>query len=195
MRTIARNRILGVGVAFLSLVTGISATVAGSCPQERNENLIPATQEAQDHCKMLWETVKDPSANPRAEYEDNLNAFFINFCHRDKANGWVRDKYVRDTSPGTAHLTGREWVGKYFGTHAPMVIRYLPVMYEWIKNNRTAAHRHDKKDEEIIPDGAMIIKEMYASPAAKCTTVPPEKLLPPHGAAIMVRDNNASHDG
>lgn len=196
MRITTQGRILSVLAGFLSMTIGISVATAGSCPQEQSEMLIPATKEARQHCAVLWDKVKDPSAYPLAEYEDHLNTFFMNFCHRDKSAGWVRDKYVRDTGPGTAQLIGGEWVGKYFGTHAPVVIWYSPVMYEWVKKNRNETTEHDKKDKEVIPDGAMIIKEMYASPAAKCAAVPPEKLLPtPHGAAIMIRDNAASHDG
>jgi hypothetical protein len=196
MHSLMKRRVLAVGAVFTSMILGFSSAMAGSCPQETDADLIPATQEAKDHCKTLWETVKDPSAYPLAEYQDNLNRFFINFCHRDKSSGWVRDKFVRDTGPGTATLINGEWVGKYFGTHAPVVIWYSPVMYEWIKKNRTAADEHEKKDKEVIPDGAMIIKEMYASPASKCADVKPERLLPtPHGAAIMIRDNDASHDG
>ncbi len=43
----------------------------------------------------------------------------------------------------------------------------------------------------------MIIKEMYSAPAAACARVDPlQKLLPDQdGAAIMVRDRKASHDG
>jgi hypothetical protein len=196
MQSLARKQFLTASAAFVSVILGITSAVAGSCPQETDAELIPATQEARDHCKTLWETVKDPSAYPLAEYQDNLNAFFINFCHRDKSAGWVRDKYVRDTGPGTAQLVNGEWVGKYFGTHAPVVIWYSPVMHDWIKTNRNEETEHLKKDKEVIPDGAMIIKEMYASPASKCADVKPEKLLPtPHGAAIMIRDNDASHDG
>ncbi|MDG2284169.1 MAG: cytochrome P460 family protein, partial [Alphaproteobacteria bacterium] len=196
MRAITHKRILSLVAGFLSLIIGVSAAIAGSCPQETSENLIPTSKEEKQHCKMLWDKVKDPSAYPLAEYEDNLNTFFINFCHRDKAAGWVRDKYVHNTGPGTAHLVGGEWAGKYFGTHAPVLIWYSPEMFEWIKKNRNEATEHNKKDKETIPDGAMLIKEMYASPAAKCAAVEPEKLLPtPNGAAIMIRDNEASHDG
>jgi len=147
MHSLMKRRVLAVGAVFTSMILGFSSAMAGSCPQETDADLIPATQEAKDHRKTLWETVKDPSAYPLAEYQDNLNRFFINFCHRDKSSGWVRDKFVRDTGPGTATLINGEWVGKYFGTHAPVVIWYSPVMYEWIKKNRTAADEHEKKDK------------------------------------------------
>lgn len=158
MQSSARKRLLGATAAVVSVLLGVSSAIAGSCPQETDTDLIPATQEARDQCKALWDSVKDPSAFPLAEYQDNLNAFFINFCHRDKSAGWVRDKFVRDTGPGTAQLVNGEWVGKYFGTHAPVVIWYSPVMHEWIKRNRNAESEHADKDKEVIPDGAMIIK-------------------------------------
>ena len=39
-----------------------------------------------------------------------------------------------------------------------------------------------------VPDGAIMVKEMFPPPAAACASVDPLHLMPTSGAAIMVRD-------
>ena len=76
----------------------------------------------------------------------------------------------------------------------PVLVWYSPEMYEWLKTNRPD---HGAAPEaQSVPDGALIIKEMYTSPAAACTSIPWERLRPTaQGAAVMVRDSQASQDG
>ena len=40
-----------------------------------------------------------------------------------------------------------------------------------------------------------MVKEMFPAPASACRDVDPLKLFPTSGAAIMIRDAGASHDG
>ena len=42
-----------------------------------------------------------------------------------------------------------------------------------------------------VPDGAIMVKEMFPAPAAACRDVDPLKLFPTSGAAVMVRDAGA----
>jgi len=169
------------------------AAVAATCVEEQPYDLGPADQKL---CRELDPVVRAPSAHPLREYELALQKYFRNFCHRDEAAGWVRDKYVRDTGPMTAQLMGDQWVGTYHGTHSPVVIWYNKAMFDWIERNRTPETEHLAADKEPVPDGAIMVKEMYKAPAANCASVDPMKLLPFNdGAAIMVRDNDASHDG
>lgn len=192
MWTAKRNPISALISGLMAIGIGTSAAIAGSCPAERPEPMVPTSLEK---CLALREKVRDPSAYPLAEYEDHLNNFFMNFCHRDKEAGWARDKHVRDTGPMSARLVDGEWKGTYAGTHAPVVIWYSPEMYSWIQENRGPHDEGFHKDKSPVPDGAMIIKEMYPAPASVCKDVAPERLLPSSGAAIMVRDSKASHDG
>lgn len=159
------------------------------------EKLLPKDPK---RCRELWETVKDPSALPLNDYEAAIGAFFGDFCHRDTEAGWVRDKYVRDTGPYTQHLENGEWVGKYHGTHAPVVIWYSPDFHEWLKINRPLDEDGNAlapKERTPIPDGAISAKEMYPAPAARCVKHDPLKLKPTSGIAFYVRDSDASHDG
>src|SRR5207249_2110615 len=139
-------------------------------------------------------TVRRPSALPLVEFEKQLDLYLGHYCHRNPASGWVRDKYVRDTGPFVATFSNRTWEGRYQGTHAPVIIWYSPEMIAWLKTYRPA-NGSGPEDPPAIPDGAIMVKEMYPAPAAACRDIDPLKLFPTSGAAIMIRDNKASHDG
>jgi hypothetical protein len=177
---------LGIGPAYAA------ADTAGRCEAAQSTRLVPTDPAL---CQQLLPKVQDPSALPLEEYEEALNGFFRAFCHRDTASGWVRDKYVRDTGPYISTLTDGAWSGTPYGTHMPVVIWYSPDMAAWARDNRTPADEDTPTDKAPVPDGAMIVKEMYPAPASRCADADPETLLPTHGAAIMVRDAEASHDG
>ena len=183
-----RDRALA-GLAALVVLAG--PALAETCPAERAVPLV-ATDPAM--CAELLPAMADPSALPLSEYEAVIDRFLGNYCHRDQAAGWRRDKSVRDTGPFTANFSNGEWTGRYHGTHAPVVIWYSPEMAEWL-----VAHRPGDGEAAIdpppIPDGAMMIKEMFDAPAAACAAVEPTHLHPSSGAAIMIRDSGASHDG
>lgn len=143
-------------------------------------------------CASLAETVRDPSALPLDQYEAALDDFFGNWCHRDEAAGWRRDKRLRDAGPFTAMLVGGNWQGSGHGTHAPVVIWYSPEIADWLVEHRA---EEGGEAEPPVPDGAIMVKEMFPFPAAACDQVDPLKLFPTNGAAIMVRDQEASYDG
>jgi len=68
-------------------------------------------------------------------------------------------------------------------------------MIAWLRTNRPEGAYEKTIAATAIPDGTLIIKEMYPSPAAACAEVDPAMLLPTSGAAVMVRDSHAAHDG
>lgn len=171
----------------------LAQTTAPDCEAERPARLLP-TDPAR--CAELEPVVRDPSALPLDRYEEALGEFLRSFCHRDRDAGWVRDKRVRDTGPYTARLQDGEWVGTYHGTHAPVVIWYSEEMVEWLKENRPEGEGAVAPSSTgPVPDGAIMVKEMYPQPAAACDSIEPEYLLPTSGAAVMVRDTEASYDG
>lgn len=182
------------------ILAGIGCCLSGavwaqSCSALRDAPLVPTDTAL---CKSLSATVADPSGLPLDQYEDALSKFFDNWCHRDTDAGWVRDKYVRDTGPFTASrdttdING-QWTGTYHGTHSPVVIWYSPEMVTWLSKNRGAEDARPSSPTDI-PDGAIMVKEMYPQPAAACAGEDPARLWPTSGAAIMVRDQEASYDG
>lgn len=181
---------------FYSFIVGFitvgTAWASADCPDLR-EQVLSSKDPAL--CATLEPVVRDPSALSLGEYEAKLGEYFGAFCHRDAAAGWVRDKYVRDTGPYINTLAGGKWEGAYHGTHAPVMIWYSPDFYQWLKVNRSADESARPAEPAPIPAGAMIIKEMLTPPAARCADADPMKLLPSSGAAFMIRDPGASHDG
>ncbi len=162
------------------------------CKTDQHKPLV-ATDKAL--CKRLADQVRHPSALPLEKYERVLGDFLRHFCHRDEDLGWKPDKAVRDTGPYIATLSGGEWAGQPYGTHMPVVIWYSPEMIAWMKANRPPEEADAPANPPPVPDGAILVKEMYDAPAAACAGVPVTHLLPSNGAAVMIRDRGASKDG
>jgi hypothetical protein len=183
-------RRLGWALACPVLFACFSVQSVGAiCPDQRDKALKPADPA---RCVELAGAVRAPSALPLDRYQAVINEFLGGYCHRDESAGWRRDKFLRDTGPFTASLAGGDWSGTYHGTHAPVVIWYSPDMADWVITNRSG---EGVDDATPPPDGAIMIKEMYTPPAAHCADVDPLHLYPKNGAAIMIRDGSASHDG
>ena len=92
--------------------------------------------------------------------------------------GWRPDKAVRDTGPYIDNTS--------YGTHEACRIWYSPEVIEWLEKDRSIG----------IPDGAMIIKEMFTPPAARYDSITGATLdSMVSGWAVMVRDSTASKDG
>jgi hypothetical protein len=88
--------------------------------------------------------------------------------------GWCTDKGVRDTGPFVD--------GVYLGTHPAVRVHYSPDVMRWLIGGRTTP----------LPDGAMIIKEMYnPGPAARYEG----KTLTPASWTVMIKDAKGSKDG
>ncbi len=187
------RRLVATIVLVLAAPAAGAAADLDQCSAARPAPLLPTDRGL---CSRLAAAVRHPSALPLDRYEAVLGDFLRGYCHRDTAAGWVRDKGLRDTGPYTATLENGSWVGAYHGTHAPVVVWYSPDMIAWMRRNRSSETLPaDGGTPEPVPAGAIIVKEMFPSPAAPCAAVPPERLEPTSGAAVMVRDPAASRDG
>ncbi len=178
--------------SLLALLAALPAAAQPACAAEQARPLTPADPAL---CERLAPVVRRPGALPLAEYEEKLGDFLRAFCHREAAKGWKRDKGVRDTGPFTAALADGKWTGTYRGTHAPVVVWYSKEMVDWMRANRPADGHAAPAEPAPVPDGAVMVKEMFPAPAAACAGVDPLRLLPTSGAAVMVRDRQASQDG
>lgn len=104
------------------------------------------------------------------DYEELL----LQYLQGGSYTKWCVDKAIRDTGP---------WINDvYYGTHKAARIYYSPAVIRWLVDGRNGA----------IPDGAMIIKEGIAPPAARYETEPPP---PVTDWTIMIRDSKGSADG
>lgn len=112
-------------------------------------------------------------------YQNELYAFLRGYKYRTA--GWPHDQRVRDTGDYSKNgFNGAE----YNGTHSAVVVYYSPEVYCWLLAGRVGA----------VPDGGMILKEMYPPPSARYDGQDVTKLNTPWWA-IMVRDSSASFDG
>lgn len=129
-----------------------------------------------------------PSTLPLDDYERLLYPWLM---QRQYASlDWAVDKGVRDTGPFIQNA--------YYGTHPAVRVYYSPQIVEWLE--------HDRQGD--IPDGAMIVKEMFAPPAALYQELGSDpKYAHDQGAyeamlgklvtawTVMVRDRQGSKDG
>ena len=184
-----------LAAAVLALVFAVTAAAASQlCPDEQATEQLPPANPA--YCARLDPIMRKPSALPLDQYEAALNDFIGNYCHRRLASGWKMDKTVRDAGPFVAGLNNGTWSGTEQGTHMPVLIWYSPEMVAWLKKYRPAEGTPPARVPPV-PDGAIMIKEMYNStPAAACRVPDLLKLKPvEQGAAVMVRDSAAAKDG
>jgi len=167
MQHLAANVIRPIAIMLATIVAATTAADACSVSQ------TPLAPKDRRLCQTLLEKVRVPSALPLDAYEAALNDFFQNWCHRDRDGGWQVDKGVRDTGPYTSRLErvdGKwQWVGDYHGTHTPVAIWYSPDMVAWLRRNRPAEGDGPAKPP-AVPDGAVMVKEMYPAPASACVS-------------------------
>lgn len=108
-----------------------------------------------------------------AKYESDLLGWLQRRAYVTEL-AWCGDKGIRDTGP---------WINDvYYGTHKAARIYYSPAVMTWLTGGRNGA----------IPDGAMIIKEGIAAPAARWENAPPPTVT---DWTIMIRDAKGSADG
>lgn len=117
-----------------------------------------------------------PSTVSKDEFQPQLNAFLESLAYRNLP-GWRRDKGVRDTGPFIN--------GVYYGTHPAVRCYYSPEVFSWMKGGRVGP----------LPDGAMIVKEMYNPPAARYAGLDQDTQLPPPTWTVMIKDSGGAFDG
>lgn len=150
----------------LFALTLLSLILAG-CNSPDQPRVLTGTRVSSDSGLPL------PSSLSERDYEVLLYQFVSARKYVDL--GWRRDKRMRDTGP---YLNGT-----YFGTHPAVRIYYSPDMIEWLAAGGVGE----------IPQGAMIIKEMFPPPAVRYGGRDDEII--PEQWTIMVRDTAVAEDG
>lgn len=107
------------------------------------------------------------------EFQTQLKSFLSSGKYRTL--NWCEDKRLRDTGPFVNGIS--------YGVHPTVKIYYSPSVINWLLR---------KNPNQVIPDGAMIIKEQYSPPAAKYRLQPPKAI---NGWTIMIKDSKGSLDG
>jgi len=143
------------------LVIGVASVLLAAS----HEGKSSAASSQSGVCRISF-PLPSPSSMGVAKFEALLRDFLLQGCYK----GWVADSQIRNSGP---FINGKSW-----GTHNAVKIYYSPESWDWLK----ARNR-----EGEMPDGAMIVKEMFPSPAnqdAKLTSW-----------TIMVKDKKGSFDG
>ncbi|HYL77150.1 MAG TPA: cytochrome P460 family protein [Bryobacteraceae bacterium] len=109
------------------------------------------------------------------DFEKQLRSYFGTLGYREL--GWCQDKWVRDTGP---YLDST-----YYGTHPAARIFYSPEVIAWLLGGRKGK----------IADGAVIIKEQYAPPAANYWNQSDDNIGCPNDWTFMIKKSSASQDG
>jgi hypothetical protein len=150
-----------------------------AAPTTPPTQVSPRVQACIDGAGVPLADLPRPSATPALPFQQTLYAFLRGFAYRER--GWVHDKRVRDTG----HFARNAFNGhSYNGTHPAVVMYYSPEVYCWLLENRDGA----------LPDGAVIIKEMYPPPAARLAGRDVSTLVTPWWT-VMIKDSRGSHDG
>ncbi|MEZ4925524.1 MAG: hypothetical protein R3A50_04560 [Saprospiraceae bacterium] len=173
---------------------------------------IPTPDESNLECKNGREhSVPVPEPLYLQDYERVLYDFILRRKYVDL--NWCVDKKVRDTGP---------WIEKtYYGVHPAVRIYYSPSMMYWLTGDpgywqegmKSGKAKPKAPRAGEVPDGAMIVKEMFLPPAEIYTEL--QQLLAQNEAAkckdetvyeellsrlvsswtVMVKSSQGSHDG
>ena len=108
-----------------------------------------------------------------SEFQAQLKSFLTSAKYRSL--NWCEDKSLRDTGPFVN--------GVSYGVHPTVKIYYSPDVIKWLLR---------KDPAQLIPDGAMIVKEQYSAPAARYQLQAPKGI---NGWTIMIKDSKGSQDG
>jgi hypothetical protein len=121
------------------------------------------------------------------------------YCYRRASNGqyeWTHDATARDTGPFISTFANGAFSGKSFGTHAVARVWYSDEMHDWMLVNRPAIEANAPKNPPTIPDGAIMVKEMWPPPAelyrGECFDCKPPGSS---GAVIFIRDSQSFSTG
>lgn len=140
-----------------------------------NTNILAATTNYQSvaQCPDARESeLPLPSSLSPDDFHDKLLKFLETTTYMKLK--WCEDKGVRDTGP-LVNLA-------YLGVHPAVKIYYSPEVMKWMVGGR----------KTVLPDGAMIVKEMYnPGPAARWEG----QQLKPASWTVMIKDSKGAMDG
>src|SRR6267143_946724 len=148
----------------LSLVT-VLAGLAAVLISRVNEAQTSPVQTTIKRCDISF-PLPNPSDIGAKKFEKLLYTFLEQGCYRS----WIADSQIRNSGPFIG--------GKSLGTHNAVKVFYSPDVWDWLKQ---------KNRQGEIRDGAVIVKEMFPSPAKEGSTL--------IAWTVMVKDKKGAYDG
>jgi len=146
---------------LLILLLGVSALLTWTSGQRAQTQPVAGPP----RCSISF-PLPNPSRIGARAFEKLLHDFLTQGCYRT----WVADSQTRNSGPFMN--------GASFGTHKAVKVFYSPEVWDWLKHRNRAGE---------IPDGAIIVKEMYDPPAREG--------LPLKDWTVMVKDRKGAYDG
>src|SRR6266852_5700751 len=140
-------------------------SVAANLAARSDANQIDPTNSQSNRCDISF-PLPNASDIGTKKFEKLLYAFLEKGCYKS----WVADARMRNTGPFIG--------GQSLGTHNAVKVYYSPEVWDWLK-------RRNRQGE--ISDGAMIVKEMFPSPAKEGSKL--------SAWTVMVKDKRGSYDG
>ena len=130
-------------IVFWPLLITVFVGLVALLTSRVNEAQTNPVQATSNRCDMAF-PLSNPSDIGTKKFEKLLYAFLEIGCYKS----WVADARMRNTGPFIG--------GQSLGTHNAVKVYYSPEVWDWLK-------RRNRQGE--ISDGAMIVKEMFPSPA------------------------------
>lgn len=132
-------------------------------------------------------------------YGPIVSEWMAGYCYRRASDGrydWAHDATARDTGPFITSFVDQKFSAKTFSTHQVARVWYSPLMYQWVAQNRPKVPADAPLNPPLIPDGAIMVKEMWPSPmaayGAECFDC---KAPSANGAVFFIRDSKSFSTG
>jgi hypothetical protein len=151
-------------VIRLVIIIALLSVAANLAGRNHAKQIDPSNSQA-NRCDIPFPLPNASNIGTR-KFEKMLYAFLEKDCYKS----WVADAQIRNTGPFIR--------GESFGTHNAVKVYYSPEVWDWLK-------RRNRQGE--ISDGAMIVKEMFPSPAKEGSKL--------SAWTVMVKDKQGSYDG
>ena len=171
--------VLVISIVGLPALPGVSEVIGQKASVNTNK---PAMMQKVDVLTSPCEKAPEsglplPSSflpNKLPDFQAQVKTFLTSGKYRNLR--WCEDKALRDTGPFIN--------GVSYGVHPTVKIYYSANIINWLLR---------KNPDDVIPDGAMIVKEQYSAPAAQYQVQGPP--AQPRGWTIMIKDSKGSKDG
>ena len=125
-------------------------------------------------------------------YEPVMAEFMEKLCYRS----WPHDSSARDTGPYTATLVGGVLKAQAYNQHAVSRVWYSPDMFKWMEQNRPEDESKAPANQPPIPNGAMMVKEMWTPPLERWAGTCWDCVKPDgSGAVFWIRDDQTFSTG
>lgn len=197
--------IILTAVSILGSAGVAASTPAPSCATAQACARVTATDP--ERCQQLEAQIRNPAAfvaNGQIRldrYEPLVAEWMGKFCYR-RTDGdryaWPHDATARDTGPFITQFDKSQnaFVAKGLNTHVVARVWYSPEMHAWMHVNRPADESTAPKNPPPIPDGAIMVKEMWPPPRAlyngECFDC---KAPGTSGAVFFIRDSRSFATG